>query len=324
MALIFIEFSQCQMKMKKIIFLAFPMLFLGACNNSEKAYDATGIFEATEITVSAQVSGEVQQVDITEGQSLEAGAQVGQIDSYQLVQKLGELEAAKQQIYANDAATESRQLDLNKQLATLQQQIVHAQRERQRFAELVRDGAVPRKQLDDLNDQISLLQRQMAATSDQLRSNNAAFAEQSKGLQAQIKGVEAQQRQLERQIQNATIIVPKDGVVLEKFVEAGEFVGVGKPLFKLAQMNHVYLRAYVTSAQLKSVMLGQKVKVYADYGGGQQQEYGGKVTWISSRSEFTPKTIVTDDERADLVYAVKIAVKNDGRVKIGMYGEVKF
>ena len=241
-----------------------------------------------------------------------------------MVQKQNELEAAKLQIYANNAATESRQLDLNKQLATLQQQIVHAQRERQRFAELVRDGAVPRKQLDDLNDQISVLQRQMAATSDQLRSNNAAFAEQSKGLQAQIKGVEAQQRQLERQIQNATIIVPKGGVVLEKFVEAGEFVGVGKPLFKLAQMDHVYLRAYVTSAQLKSVMLGQKVKVYADSGGGQQQEYGGRVTWISSRSEFTPKTIVTDDERADLVYAVKILIKNDGRVKIGMYGEVKF
>ena len=310
--------------MKKIIFLSLPILFCISCNKKEKDFDATGIFEATEITVSAQASGEVQQLDITEGQSLDSGARVGQIDVYQLVQKQNELEAAKQQIYANNAATESRQLDLNKQLATLQQQIVHAQRERQRFAELVRDGAVPRKQLDDLNDQISVLQRQMAATSDQLRSNNAAFAEQSKGLQAQIKGVEAQQRQLERQIQNATIIVPKDGVVLEKFVEAGEFVGVGKPLFKLAQMNHVYLRAYVTSAQLKSVMLGQKVKVYADYGGGQQQEYGGKVAWISSRSEFTPKTIVTDDERADLVYAVKILIKNDGRVKIGMYGEVKF
>ena len=310
--------------MKKIIFLSLPILFCISCNKKEKDFDATGIFEATEITVSAQASGEVQQLDITEGQSLDSGARVGQIDVYQLVQKQNELEAAKQQIYANKAATDSRQLDLNKQLASLQQQISHAQRERQRFARLVQDGAVARKLLDDINDQISLLQRQMAATSDQLRSNNAAFAEQSKGLQAQIKGVEAQQRQLERQIQNATIIVPKDGVVLEKFVEAGEFVGVGKPLFKLAQMNHVYLRAYVTSAQLKSVMLGQKVKVYADYGGGQQQEYGGKVTWISSRSEFTPKTIVTDDERADLVYAVKIAIKNDGRVKIGMYGEVKF
>ena len=310
--------------MKKIIFLSLPILFCISCNKKEKDFDATGIFEATEITVSAQASGEVQQLDITEGQSLDSGARVGQIDVYQLVQKQNELEAAKQQIYANKAATDSRQLDLNKQLASLQQQISHAQRERQRFARLVQDGAVARKLLDDINDQISLLQRQLEATRDQFRSTNASLADQIKGFQSQMKGVEAQQRQLERQIQNATIIVPKDGVVLEKFVEAGEFVGEGKPLFKLAQMNHVYLRAYVTSAQLKSVILGQKVKVYADYGGGQQQEYGGKVTWISSRSEFTPKTIVTDDERADLVYAVKIAIKNDGRVKIGMYGEVKF
>ena len=310
--------------MKKIIFLSLSILFCISCNKKEKDYDATGIFEATEITVSAQASGEVQQLDITEGQSLDSGVRVGQIDVYQLVQKQNELEAAKQQIYANNAATDSRQLDLNKQLASLQQQISHAQRERQRFARLVQDGAVARKLLDDINDQISVLQRQLEATRDQLRSTNASLADQSKGFQAQMKGVEAQQRQLERQIQNATIVAPKSGVVLEQLVKAGEFVGVGKPLFKLAQMDHIYLRAYVTSAQLKSVMLGQKAKVYADYGGGQQQEYVGKVAWISSRSEFTPKTIVTDDERADLVYAVKILIKNDGRVKIGMYGEVKF
>ena len=310
--------------MKKIIFLSLSILFCISCNKKEKDYDATGIFEATEITVSAQASGEVQQLDITEGQSLDSGARVGQIDVYQLVQKQNELEAAKQQIYANNAATDSRQLDLNKQLASLQQQISHAQRERQRLARLVQDGAVARKLLDDINDQISLLQRQLEATRDQFRSTNASLADQIKGFQAQMKGVEAQQRQLERQIQNATIVAPKSGVMLEQLVKAGEFVGVGKPLFKLAQMDHIYLRAYVTSAQLKSVMLGQKAKVYADYGGGQQQEYEGKVAWISSRSEFTPKTIVTDDERADLVYAVKILIKNDGRVKIGMYGEVKF
>ena len=310
--------------MKKIIFLSLPILFCISCNKKEKDFDATGIFEATEITVSAQASGEVQQLDITEGQSLDSGARVGQIDVYQLVQKQNELEAAKQQIYANKAATDSRQLDLNKQLASLQQQISHAQRERQRFARLVQDGAVARKLLDDINDQISLLQRQLEATRDQFRSTNASLADQIKGFQAQMKGVEAQQRQLERQIQNATIVAPKSGVMLEQLVKAGEFVGVGKPLFKLAQMDHLYLRAYVTSAQLKSVMLGQKAKVYADYGGGQQQEYVGKVAWISSRSEFTPKTIVTEDERADLVYAVKILIKNDGRVKIGMYGEVKF
>ena len=310
--------------MKKIIFLSLPILFCISCNKKEKDFDATGIFEATEITVSAQASGEVQQLDITEGQSLDSGASVGQIDVYQLVQKQNELEAAKQQIYANKAATDSRQLDLNKQLASLQQQISHAQRERQRLARLVQDGAVARKLLDDINDQISLLQRQLEATRDQFRSTNASLADQIKGFQAQMKGVEAQQRQLERQIQNATIVAPKSGVMLEQLVKAGEFVGVGKPLFKLAQMDHLYLRAYVTSAQLKSVMLGQKAKVYADYGGGQKQEYVGKVAWISSRSEFTPKTIVTDDERADLVYAVKILIKNDGRVKIGMYGEVKF
>ena len=310
--------------MKKTIFLSLPILFCISCNKKEKNFDATGIFEATEITVSAQASGEVQQLDITEGQSLDSGARVGQIDVYQLVQKQNELEAAKQQIYANKAATDSRQLDLNKQLASLQQQISHAQRERQRLARLVQDGAVARKLLDDINDQISLLQRQLEATRDQFRSTNASLADQIKGFQAQMKGVEAQQRQLERQIQNATIVAPKSGVMLEQLVKAGEFVGVGKPLFKLAQMDHLYLRAYVTSAQLKSVMLGQKAKVYADYGGGQQQEYVGKVAWISSRSEFTPKTIVTDDERADLVYAVKILIKNDGRVKIGMYGEVKF
>lgn len=310
--------------MKKIIFLSLPILFCISCNKKEKDFDATGIFEATEITVSAQASGEVQQLDITEGQSLDSGTRVGQIDVYQLVQKQNELEAAKQQIYANKAATDSRQLDLNKQLASLQQQISHAQRERQRFARLVQDGAVARKLLDDINDQISLLQRQLEATRDQFRSSNASLADQIKGFQAQMKGVEAQQRQLERQIQNATIVAPKSGVMLEQLVKAGEFVGVGNPLFKLAQMDHLYLRAYVTSAQLKSVMLGQKAKVYADYGGGQQQEYVGKVAWISSRSEFTPKTIVTDDERADLVYAVKILIKNDGRVKIGMYGEVKF
>ena len=310
--------------MKKIIFLSLPILFCISCNKKEKDFDATGIFEATEITVSAQASGEVQQLDITEGQSLDSGARVGQIDVYQLVQKQNELEAAKQQIYANKAATDSRQLDLNKQLASLQQQISHAQRERQRFARLVQDGAVARKLLDDINAQISLLQRQLEATRDQFRSTNASLADQVKGFQAQMKGVEAQQRQLERQIQNATIVAPKSGVMLEQLVKAGEFVGVGKPLFKLAQMDHLYLRAYVTSAQLKSVMLGQKAKVYADYGGGQQQEYVGKIAWISSRSEFTPKTIVTDDERADLVYAVKILIKNDGRVKIGMYGEVKF
>ena len=196
---------------------------------------------------------------------------------------------------------------------------------------MVRDGAVPRKQLDDIDNQIKVLNRQLEATRDQLRSSNAALAEQGKGIgaqidgiDAQIAGIDAQQRQLDDQIANADVVVPYKGTVLEKYVEQGEFVSTGKPLFKVADVDNMFIRAYVTSAQLQGIKVGQQCKVFADYGDGQRKEYPGTVTWISSRSEFTPKTILTDNERADLVYAVKIAIKNDGYVKIGMYGEVKF
>ena len=168
------------------------------------------------------------------------------------------------------------------------------------------------------------MERQREATRDQIRSNNASLAEQSKGIAAQIEGISAQQRQIADQITNTEVKAPIKGTVLEKYVEQGEFVATGKPLFKMADTENMSLRAYITSTQLQNVKLGQKVKVFADYGKGQKKEYEGTVSWISSRSEFTPKTILTDDERADLVYAVKVSVKNDGYIKIGMYGEVKF
>ena len=195
----------------------------------------------------------------------------------------------------------------------------------------MRDGAVPRKQLDDINYQIKVLEKQLEATRDQIRSNNASLAEQSEGIGAQMDGIDAQVAGLEAQIQqindqiaNTEIMAPFTGTVLEKYVELGEFVSTGKPVFKMADTQNMFIRAYVTSAQLQQIKVGQKAKVFADYGDGQKKEYDGTVTWISSRSEFTPKTILTDDERADLVYAIKIAIKNDGYVKIGMYGEVKF
>ena len=176
-----------------------------------------------------------------------------------------------------------------------------------------------------------MLEKQLAATQEQIRSNNASLKEQSQGITAQMEGIDAQQltvesqkAQLDDQIANSDIKAPITGSVLEKYVERGEYVTVGKPLFKMADTQNMFIRAYVTSAQLKDIKVGQQVKVFADYGNGQKKSYDGTVTWISSRSEFTPKTILTDDERADLVYAVKIAFKNDGYVKIGMYGEVKF
>ena len=297
---------------------------LAACGNKEKEYDATGTFEATEVTVSAKATGELKTFDISEGQTVEQGAVVGSIDAYQLQQTSEQLEAQKRQLGATRSATDSRRLDLEKQLSSINQQIANAQRERQRFTELVADGAVPKKQLDDINYQIKVLERQREATRDQIRSNNASLAEQSKGIGAQIDGLNAQQRQIADQIANAQVKAPIAGTVLEKYVERGEFVAIGKPLFKMADVQNMYLRAYVTSSQLKDLKIGQKVTVFADYGDKQKKTYEGTIAWISSRSEFTPKTILTDDERADLVYAVKVAIKNDGYVKIGMYGEAKF
>lgn len=310
--------------MKKRLIVAGAVLMLCACGNKEKEYDATGTFEATEVTVSAKATGELKTFNISEGQAVEQGAVVGSIDAYQLQQTSEQLEAQKRQLGATRSATDSRRLDLEKQLSSISQQIANAQRERQRFAELVADGAVPKKQLDDINYQIKVLERQREATRDQIRSNNASLAEQSKGIGAQIDGLNAQQRQIADQIANAQVKAPIAGTVLEKYVEQGEFVAIGKPLFKMADVQNMYLRAYVTSSQLKNLKIGQKVKVFADYDDKEKKTYEGTVAWISSRSEFTPKTILTDDERADLVYAVKISIKNDGFAKIGMYGEVRF
>jgi HlyD family secretion protein len=324
--------------MKRTTIMAGVLLLLVACGNKEKEYDATGTFEATEVTVSAKSTGELQRFDVTEGQEIDQNVVVGTIDAYQLKLQRQQLENTKEQLKANKkqlnatrGATNSKQLDLEKQVASIRQQIANAQRERQRYNELVNDGAVPRKQLDDINYQIKVLEKQLAATQEQIRSNNASLKEQSQGITAQMEGIDAQQltvesqkAQLDDQIANSDIKAPITGSVLEKYVERGEYVTVGKPLFKMADTQNMFIRAYVTSAQLKDIKVGQQVKVFADYGNGQKKSYDGTVTWISSRSEFTPKTILTDDERADLVYAVKIAFKNDGYVKIGMYGEVKF
>ena len=338
--------------MKKLLLLAIGVLMVASCGKDKQDYDATGTFEATEITVSAESAGQLKSFNISEGQVLNNGVTVGQIDARPLTLKRnqlatnneqlaathGQLAANKRQLAANKQATSSRQLDLKKQVAAIRQQIVNQQRERQRFTELLKDGAVARKQVDDIDYQLQVLKKQLAATEEQIASQNAALADQNKGITAQMEGIDAQQAvvnaqqagvrsqqaQIDDQIAHTFIKSPITGTVLEKYAEAGEFVALGKPLFKVANMKRMFIRAYITSAQLKNIRLGQKVKVMADYGKGQKKAYNGVITWISSRSEFTPKTIVTDDERADLVYAIKIQFQNDGYVKIGMYGEVKF
>ena len=283
---------------------------LTACNSGDKEYDATGTFEATETTVAAEQAGTLLTFSLEEGDNIEAGTEVGLIDTTQLWLKISQTEASK-------AVYQSQKPDQEKQIAATRQQLAKARTEQQRYKELVADGAAPSKMLDDASNQVQVLQRQLDAQVSALQTSTNA-------LSRQMDAADVQVRQLRDQLLKCHIKSPVSGTVLEKYVERGEYVTPGKPLFKIGDVRHMYLRAYITSAQLKNVKTGQKVKVFADYGGGQKKEYVGTVTWISSRSEFTPKTILTDDERADLVYAVKIAVRNDGYVKIGMYGEVRF
>lgn len=295
--------------MKKIYIIASVVLLLTACGKKEKEYDATGTFEATETTVSAEQSGTLLSFSLNEGDEVEEGREVGLIDTTQIWLKI-------QQTRATKAVYNSQKPDMEKQIAATRQQLAKAQTEQRRYQELVNDGAAPRKMLDDAVSQVQVLQRQLAAQISSLSTSTDA-------LNKQMAATDVQVNQLRDQLQKCHIYTPAAGTVLEKYVERGEFVATGKPLFKIADTRQMYLRAYVTSAQLQHIKVGQTVKVFADYGNGQRKAYDGRVSWISSRSEFTPKTILTDDERADLVYAVKIAVKSDGYIKIGMYGEVK-
>ncbi len=295
--------------MKKMI-IAGMILVLSACGTKEKAYDATGTFEATETTVSAEQSGVLMTFALNEGDEIEEGREVGLIDTTQIWLKILQTKASK-------AVYQSQKPDMEKQIAVTREQLAKAKKEQRRYQELVNDGAAPRKMLDDATSQVQVLQRQLTAQMSSLSVNTNALSKQMAATDVQVS-------QLYDQLRKCHILAPVHGTVLEKYVERGEFVAMGKPLFKIADVSKMYIRAYVTSAQLQQVKVGQQVKVFADYGGGQKKEYSGTVSWISSRSEFTPKTILTDDERADLVYAVKIAVNNDGYIKIGMYGEVKF
>ena len=294
--------------MQKIYVLAGVALMMAACGGNEKAYDATGTFEATETTVYAEQSGALLTFSVNEGDHIEAGKEVGLIDTTQTWLKIRQLDATKE-VY------QSQKPDMERQIAATRQQLSKAQQDEQRYRELVADGAAPSKMLDDASSQVKVLQKQLDAQISSLSTSTRSLDKQTVAANVQIE-------QLRDMLRKCHIVAPTKGTVLEKYVERGEFVAVGKPLFKIADTEQMFMRAYVTSAQLQNIRIGQHVKVFADYGDGQKKAYDGTVSWISSRSEFTPKTILTDDERADLVYAVKVAIKNDGYVKIGMYGEV--
>jgi len=297
--------------MKRISFLSFfAVLLFSACNNKNSSYDATGVFETTEIVVSAKSNGEILQFDISEGQEEVAGRTLGVIDTTQLYFK-------KMQLQASVKAINSRRVNVANQIAVLRQQLETAKSERQRFAKLVSENAANQKQLDDINAQIVTLEKQLAAQTETLDNTNNSLTYEQQAVVAQIA-------QIDDQIKNSLIKCPVAGTILEKFAEAGELATAGKPLFKVANLEKIYLRAYITASQLTELKIGQQVKVFSDLGEKGRKEYAGAVSWISDKAEFTPKTIQTRDVRANLVYAVKISVKNDGYIKKGMYGEILF
>ncbi len=293
----------------KRIFICCTLPLLAAACGRNGDFDATGTFEATEVVVSAEAAGRILRFDAEEGDRLEAGRQVGAIDTVQLyLQKL--------QLERQRASVVSNRPDIAKQVASLREQIAKQQTERRRVENLLRDGAATTKQLDDIDAQIKVLDGQLEAQLSTLRNNAASIDENSSSIELQIA-------RIEDQLAKCRIASPVAGTVLAKYSQAGELASVGRPLMKVADLDRIYLRAYFTSDQLAALKLGQEVTVTADFGGDSRIDYPGRIVWIASESEFTPKTIQTRDSRANLVYAVKIAVENDGRLKIGLYGEVK-
>ena len=298
------------MKSRNLLGLCSLLALFSACGNGAPKYDATGTFETTEVLVSAEASGRLLYFDIEEGMLLKAGEEVGVVDTVQLYLKKLQLEASLKSV-------EEQRPDILKQVAATKEQISAAQRERNRVANLLKVGAANQKQLDDAEDQLEVLRKQLVAQNSTLSNSRQSLTWQSSSVGIQVA-------QVEDQLKKCHITSPIIGTVLAKYAEAGELTAMGTPLFKVADTEQMYLRAYITSEQLSQVKLGQKVTVFSDYGTDEHKQYPGVVTWMSDTSEFTPKTILTKNERANLVYAVKIAVHNDGLLKIGMYGGVEF
>ena len=292
--------------MKKVLYIAVSLLAI-ACSK-EAEFDAQGTFEATEVVVSSEATGRILNFDIEEGMTIVANQAVGTIDSLQL-------HLQRKQLLAQQSALLTSRPDVKKQVASLREQIVKQKSELRRVENMLSDGAATQKQKDDIEAQIKILEGQLEATLSTLGKNTSTINDNSVALEAQIAA-------LDDRISKCRILSPVGGTVLVKYAEAGELASVGKPLMKIADLDNIYLRAYFTSDQLAKVNLGDEVKVVADFGGEERYDYTGRVAWISSESEFTPKTIQTKDSRANLVYAVKIAVENDGRLKIGLAGEV--
>lgn len=281
-----------------------------SCNSDKNNHDASGTFEAVETIVSAEASGKILEFNLNEGDELSQGARIGYIDSTQLyLQRL--------QLSQNKKAILSGSPDIKTQIDVLEKELENALNDKNRIENLVKGEVASQKQLDDINTKIAVLKSKIVAQKNELERVSSTLTEQSNTVQVQLA-------QINDQLKKCTITNPTNGTVLTKYVEVNEMVPAGKPLYKIADLSTLVLRAYVTGNQFANLKLNQKVTVLIDSTENEYKEYVGIIEWISNKAEFTPKTIQTKEERANLVYAVKIRVKNDGLLKIGMYADVKF
>jgi HlyD family secretion protein len=315
----------------------FLFIGLAACNGDNQEFDASGVFEADEVIISSESVGKILRFEVEEGTELKAGQVIGSVDCKNLSLQKAQVEASIDALgqKTNDAAPQTQiireQLVLQqRQIATQREQLRILERERKRIENLVKAEAVPAKQLDDVEGQIDVLKKQIEATesqvsvlNQQIKSQQQQVSIQNRGVLSERKPLEERIAQMDDQLQRCSITNPIDGTVLVKYATADEMTATGKALYKIANLSTLTLRAYITGDQLAKIKLNQPVKVFVDNGKESYKEVSGTVTWIASKAEFTPKTIQTKDERANLVYATKIKVKNDGYLKIGMYGEVK-
>lgn len=296
--------------MKKIIFILMLALIWSGCKKNNLKYDAVGVFEANDLLVSAEAQGLIKMLDIEEGDLLESGQVVGYIDTTQL-------SLQKKQLLASKKALQASKPDTEKQMQALRAEIAHLRSEKNRIENLRKGDVATEQQLDDITAKIKIAESRLSALQSTLHTSVESLNEQS-------SAVDIQMAQINEKIQKSQIVNPMKGVVMRKYTDAGEILLPGRPLYRIADMNTIFLRAYVSSTQLSKLKLGQTLNVYSDYDEKDRKKYSGKITWISEKAEFTPKTIQTKDERENLVYAIKIAVQNDGMLKIGMYGEVEF
>ncbi|HEX7903669.1 MAG TPA: HlyD family efflux transporter periplasmic adaptor subunit [Chitinophagaceae bacterium] len=300
------------------------LLFIVACNSKNEKFDASGTFEADEVIVSSELSGKILTLAIEEGQSIAKDSVVGVVDAENISLQKEQVEANIQALTEKTADVTPQVRLLEDQLAVQQSQLDNLLHEKTRIENLLRQDAATGKQLDDINAQIDVARKNLSVTKQQINVQRNNIATQNRSILSEGKPLQKRIDQLDDQLKKANIINPVSGTIITKYAEPGEITAAGKALYKIADLSTMTLRAYISGTQLSQIKLNQAVKVLVDDGANKYKEIPGTITWVSDKAEFTPKTIQTKDERANLVYAIKVNVKNDGYLKIGMYGEVKF